>query len=118
MSNPLPQILAEQVAVFRKKFFLESGGFDNVFIVERVSKTEGKIHEDLEVIESFLQESLTEAYRAGGEEMYKAIKKAEEIKAQEMTQPVFRGNMMSESLTDKAHERFLADISKDGAITP
>jgi len=116
MTSPLPKILAEQVAEFRSRFpTLEEKSVTGRAVMTFV----GHLPQTTKLeIESFLQESLTEAYRAGGEEMYKAIKKAEEIKAQEMTQPVFRGNMMSESLTDKAHERFLADISKDGAITP
>lgn len=91
MPNPLPKILAEQVAVFRKN-------------TEWEREYHGKwmISEEPGIV--FLQEALTEAYRAGERSVLEEMRHDQQKFQDGFGHP-------------KDCPRCLADISKDGAIT-
>jgi len=111
--NPLPKILAEQVAVFRKHLSKD--------YVEKGWTSES---------ERLMLLALTEAYRAGAghgrkeayEEMwviFDTLGAAALMGASNINDLVKQACTSYDKLSSpEASSQFLADISKDGAITP
>lgn len=115
MNNPLPKILAEQVAVLWEELYKQYG-YTRVENPDKITAI------------------ITEAYRAGAEAHWEAVKpdpddafgwnvggvrSRQNVKgdsAQEVGYDICLTDVIKTSST--AHQAFLADISKDGAITP